>query len=74
MTYFKQTADSSYLYRPTSGSETSQYTGTAVNANLADLMRNSSIVRETVITPTVIVVNDPAPDTHVRWQDALFDL
>jgi hypothetical protein len=67
MNYFKPTSDASYLYRPTSASDTGQYTGTAVKANLADLIRNASIVRETLIVPMLIqVVNDPVPDTHVR--------
>jgi hypothetical protein len=69
MNYFKPTSDASYLYRPTSASDTGQYTGTAVKANLADLMRNANIVRETFIAPILIQVNNPIPDTHIRGID-----
>ena len=64
MTNFELTTDASYLYRPTSAVGGGQFGGTAITGNLADLMRNATVYRETFMAPVVIQVNVSAPETH----------
>jgi len=45
MKYFQSTTDASYMYRPTTASDSSQYNGTAAKGNLADQMKTVFVVR-----------------------------
>jgi hypothetical protein len=63
MTYFQNTTDASGLYRPTSAAETS-IEDTAVRGNLADLMRNRTLVKATFLVPRVIQYNPGLLDAN----------
>lgn len=53
MTYFQSMTDASDLYRPTSAAEAS-VEDTAVKGNLADLMRNRTLVKATFFVPRIV--------------------
>jgi len=65
MNYFRATTDASDLYRPNSAATTTQLS-TAVNGNLADMMRNATIFRVTVIAPQTVHMDTPEPSTSAR--------
>ncbi len=72
MTYFQNTTDASDLYRPTSAAETS-IDDSAVRGNLADLMRNRTLVKATFLVPRVIhhipdlLDADTSPTSRPVW-------
>lgn len=63
MTYFQNTTDASGLYRPSSAAGSDNTTGTAVQGNLADFMKNGSVVRLTLISAPQIQVTDIQPSS-----------
>ena len=63
MTYFQNTTDASGLYRPSSAAGSDNTAGTALQGNLADFMKNGSVVRVTLISTPQIQVTDIQPST-----------
>ena len=66
MMYFQTSTDAHDLYRPSSAAESRNESGTAVQGNLSDLMRNATIFRATFIAPVIVHINSPSPDTNVH--------
>lgn len=58
MTYFQNTTDASGLYRQSSAAGSENTFGTAVQGNLADVMKNGSVVRVTLVAPPLMQFND----------------
>lgn len=67
--YFQGNADASQEYRPTSAAGPQETASAAVNGNLADLVRNSTVYRVQQSWSGVVVY---APETSVNKVDKLF--
>lgn len=64
MKYYQTTTDASDLYRPNAAVGTGTQSATAVPGTLSDLMRNATIFKATFVSPVVVHVNSPVPDTN----------
>jgi hypothetical protein len=62
--YFQATTDASDVYRANAAVGTSTQAGTVVPGTLSDLMRNATIFKATFVSPVVVHVNNPVPDTN----------
>ena len=62
--YHQTTTDASDLYRSNAAVGVSTQSGTAVPGTLSDLMRNATIFKATFVSPVVVHVNNPVPDTN----------
>jgi hypothetical protein len=66
MSYFRATTDASDCYRPNSSAAGAAQPSTAVSGNLADMMRNATVVRVAFVVPAQMHLTTAVPGIDLQ--------